>query len=162
LAATQSSRETGLIDVKASRAGLRQILQSTNQEDLVMAEPATQLPATAEEKAPQRSSPVENLRREVDRLLEDFDRSFLRAPFGRSLFNVEPFLQRGMSFGPAPAVDIVEKDNAYDITAELPGMTEKDIEVKLTNGSLRIRGEKQEEEEQKEKNYYVQASFRVL
>ena len=54
-----------------------------------------------------------------------------------------------------PAVDVVEKDNAYEVTAELPGMDEKDIEVKLANGGLTIKGEKQEEKEEKRKDYHV-------
>ncbi len=40
--------------------------------------------------------------------------------------------------------------------AELPGMDEKNIEVKLSNGSLTIRGEKQEDKEEKKKDYFVQ------
>ena len=43
---------------------------------------------------------------------------------------------------------------AYEITAELPGLDEKSIEVKLANGVLSIKGEKQEEKEEKEKDYY--------
>jgi HSP20 family protein len=54
------------------------------------------------------------------------------------------------------AVDIVEKDNAYEVTAELPGMDEKNIEVKLDNGGLTIKGEKQEEKEEKRKGYHLQ------
>jgi two-component system, LuxR family, response regulator FixJ len=38
-----------------------------------------------------------------------------------------------------PAVDITESDKAYEITAELPGMDEKNIEVKLANGGLTIK-----------------------
>ena len=53
-----------------------------------------------------------------------------------------------------PAVDVAETDQAYEITAELPGMEEKNIEVKLANGVLSIKGEKQEEKEEKDKNYY--------
>ena len=55
-----------------------------------------------------------------------------------------------------PAVDIAESEKAYEITAELPGMDEKNIEVKVTDGSLTIKGEKQEEKEEKEKDYYLQ------
>jgi HSP20 family protein len=53
-----------------------------------------------------------------------------------------------------PAVDVAETDKAYEITAELPGLEEKNIEVKLANGVLSIKGEKQEEKEEKEKDYY--------
>ncbi len=52
-------------------------------------------------------------------------------------------------------VDIIEGDKAYEVTAELPGMDEKDIEVKIADGGLTIKGEKQEQKEEKEKNYYL-------
>jgi HSP20 family protein len=55
-----------------------------------------------------------------------------------------------------PAVDVSETDKGYEIKAELPGMEEKNIEVKLADGVLTIKGEKQEEKETKEKDYYVQ------
>jgi HSP20 family protein len=126
-----------------------------------MAEAATKLLKTdnkqqADEKASlvQAWHPFESLRREVDRLFEDFDRGSWFAPFRRSIFDIEPVLGRRM---PAtPAVDIVEKENAYEVTAELPGMDEKNIEVKLENGGLTIRGEKQEAKEEKRKGYHLQ------
>lgn len=46
-----------------------------------------------------------------------------------------------------PAVDIAEKDKSYEITAELPGLDEKNVEVKVANGMLTIKGEKKEEKE---------------
>ena len=49
-----------------------------------------------------------------------------------------------------PAVDVAETDKAYEITAELPGLDEKNIEVKLANGVLSIKGEKREDKEEKE------------
>ncbi len=55
-----------------------------------------------------------------------------------------------------PAVDVTETDKAYEIAAELPGMDEKNIEVKLADGTLTIKGEKQEEKEEKKKDYYLQ------
>jgi HSP20 family protein len=99
--------------------------------------------------------PLETLRREMDRLFEDFDRDFWRFPFRRSVFDIEPFSRRELKWGAAPAVDVVEKENAYEITAELPGMDEKNIEVKLTDGGLTIKGKKQEEKEEKKKDYYL-------
>ena len=54
-----------------------------------------------------------------------------------------------------PAVDIAETDKAYEITAELPGMDEKNIEVKFADGVLTIRGEKKDEKEEKKKDYYL-------
>ncbi|MHC2582306.1 HSP20 family molecular chaperone IbpA [Bradyrhizobium diazoefficiens] len=54
-----------------------------------------------------------------------------------------------------PAVDVTESDKAYEITAELPGMDEKDIEVNVANDGLIIKGEKKFEREEKQKDYYV-------
>ena len=96
--------------------------------------------------------PFDSLRREVDRLFEDFDVGFWRSPFRRSLFDYVPFARYERA---APAVDIAEKDNAYEVTAELPGLDEKDIEVKLSNGGLVIKGEKKGEKEEKRKDYYL-------
>jgi len=126
-----------------------------------MAETASKVPVKTEGKAPEQASailpwrPFEALRREVDRLFEDFDRGFWTSPFRRSMFDIEPFWKREISFAATPAVDIVEKENAYEVTAELPGMDEKNIEVKLVNGGLTIKGEKQEEKEEKKKDYYL-------
>lgn len=118
-----------------------------------MTETSTKLPVHAEEKTAGKHAwrPVENLRREVDRLFEDFDRDFWRAPFRRSFHDIEPLLRRGLSWGATPAVDIVDKNDAYQVIAELPGMDEKNIEVKLVNGSLTIKGEKRDEKEEKKR-----------
>lgn len=119
-----------------------------------MAEP-TKLPVNTE-KAPAPSvpgwRPFENLRREIDRVFEDFNTGFWRAP---SLLENLPHLARARSFAVAPAVDIAEHENAYELTAELPGLDEKNVEVKIANGLLSIKGEKQEEKEEKKKDYYV-------
>jgi len=126
-----------------------------------MAEAASKVPVTVKKRPPERTTapepwrPFESLRREVDRLFEDFDRDFWRVPFRRSAFDIEPLWRGELAWGAAPAVDIVEKDKAYEITAELPGMDEKTIEVKLADGSLTIKGEKQEEKEEKKKDYYL-------
>jgi len=95
--------------------------------------------------------PLGSLRREFDRLFDDFDRGFLGFPFRRAVSEWEPRWLSDMS----PAVDIVEKGQAYEITAELPGLDENNIELKLSNGTLTIKGEKKEEIEQKKKNSYL-------
>lgn len=99
--------------------------------------------------------PFESLRREVDRLFDDFSGGIWRSPFGRSFFDVEPLRRAQATFGAVPAVDVTQTDKGYEITAELPGMEEKDIDVKLTNGVLTIRGEKRDEKEEKKNDYYV-------
>lgn len=125
-----------------------------------MAEPATKLPVKTEDKkteatAMQAWQPFDSLRREVNRLFENFDRDLWRSPFSRSVFDIAPHWRRELESATSPAVDIVEKDNAYEVTAELPGMDEKNIEVKLDNGGLTIKGEKQEEKEEKRKGYHL-------
>jgi HSP20 family protein len=65
----------------------------------------------------------------------------------------------------APAVDIAEKDKAYEITAELPGLDQNNIELKLANGTLMIKGEKKQETEKKKNSYMSErryGAFRAL
>ena len=119
---------------------------------------ATKLPVKTEERkltaAPTPWRPFENLRREVDRLFDDFDGGLWRSRLGRPLFDVQPFWPRE-TFAATPAVDVAETEKGYEITAELPGMDEKNIEVKFADGILTIKGEKHEEKEEKKKDYYL-------
>lgn len=60
----------------------------------------------------------------------------------------------------APKLDVSETANEVHITAELPGMTEKDIDVELTDDVLKIRGEKKDERETKDHQFHrVERSF---
>lgn len=122
-----------------------------------MAETVTKLPIKTEGQEPGSGEwrPLANLRHEIDRLFDDFGWGFARRPFGRTLFDVEPFWRGELSFDKAPAVDIAEKEKEYEITAELPGMDEKNIDVKFADGVLTIKGEKTEEKEEKKKDYYL-------
>ena len=126
-----------------------------------MAEATTKLPVKTESKgtvpssAPQIWRPFDTLRREVDRLFEDFGRGLWISPFHRSVFEIEPFWRRELTWNVAPAVDITESDKAYEITAELPGVDDKNVEVKLANGRMMIKGEKREEKEEKKKGFYL-------
>ena len=54
----------------------------------------------------------------------------------------------------SPRVDIAESDTAYEITAEVAGLDQQDIEVSIDNGILSLKGEKSAVQEQQEKNYY--------
>lgn len=121
-----------------------------------MPETATKLPIKQEDKAPQVRSqswlPFDNLRAEIDRLFDDFTPSFWRRSFEPTHVHRTPLLP---TWAIAPAVDLVEKEASYEITAELPGIEEKDIEVKVSNGNLTIRGEKQEAREEKDKEYVL-------
>lgn len=120
-----------------------------------MAEP-TKLPVKNETASSPALSPFASLRREIDRLFDSFDGGLWRSPFRGSAFNVAPFWGREPAWPTAPAVDFTDTEKAYEVTAELPGIDEKNIEVKVANGVLTIKGEKQEEKEEKKKNYYLQ------
>ncbi len=98
--------------------------------------------------------PFENLRREVDRLFDDFNMSPFRLPFRRPAFDIEPFWSPE-SWVAVPAVDFVEQENAFEVHADLPGLDEKNIEVKVANGVLTIKGQKTEDKEEKEKDFHL-------
>jgi HSP20 family protein len=87
-------------------------------------------------------NPFALLRREMDSLVDNFFRGF----------DMEPFGSRMGVF--SPRVDVTENDKEINISAELPGMDEKDIDVSLQNDMLTIKGEKSEEKEEKKKDYY--------
>lgn len=116
-----------------------------------MAQTENKVPAAKERSAaPSRGdmwSPFENLRREMDRLFDDFHPAFPR-------LSTRLGTAKG-AWDLAPAVDVAEKDGAYEITAELPGMDEKDIDVKVASGMLTIKGEKKEEKEEHKKDYHL-------
>src|SRR6185503_17197481 len=79
-----------------------------------------------------------------------------------ALIRWDPFREFGTfptRFGPAatgwnPSVDIFENDNDVVVKAELPGLAAKDIDVKLENNVLTIKGERHFEKETKEENYH--------
>jgi HSP20 family protein len=76
-----------------------------------------------------------SLRSEMDRLFD----SFFTGRFGAS-----PFLSIRFDTPlavPSPAVDITEEEGAFKVTAEVPGMTEKDIQVSVAGDTLTIKGE---------------------
>jgi len=53
-----------------------------------------------------------------------------------------------------PTVDIAETENGFEIRAELPGVSENDVNVSVTNNLLTIKGEKHQEAETDGKNYH--------
>lgn len=91
--------------------------------------------------------PFVSFRREMDRM---FDRFFDGLP-----------ASTGTAWqGIAPAVDIDETDKEMVITAELPGVSDKDVEVNLAGDVLTIKGEKKSEKEQKNgDSTYVERRF---
>jgi HSP20 family protein len=130
-----------------------------------MAEPASKLSVKSEgeaAKAPtgRRSlspwQPFESLRQEIDRLFDDVTRGFAGSPSYRRLAEFGPsWPWESASSVAAPAVDVAEKEKEYQVTAELPGMDESNVQVTLVDDVLTIRGEKQEEKEEKDKSYHL-------
>jgi HSP20 family protein len=97
-----------------------------------------------------------DLQSEMDRLFDRFSRGFPSLSMGRNLFDWEPFRTSGGAPGiTAPHVDVSETDKNYEISAELPGLHEKDIKVELKDDVLTLSGEKKEESEKEEKDYHV-------
>jgi HSP20 family protein len=86
--------------------------------------------------------------RDMDRIMEDF--------FGRRMrpWWPERWSRREVMELEAPAVDLFEDKNDIVVKVELPGMEKENVEVKLTDHMLTIKGEKKKEEEIKEENYY--------
>jgi HSP20 family protein len=82
-----------------------------------------------------------SLFREVEKTFDDFSR---RSPFAGIA-----------SDAISPKIDVAESKDAIEVTAELPGVEEKDIDITLAEGRLTIRGEKKAERDQKDKNWYV-------
>lgn len=84
---------------------------------------------------------------EMSRLFEDF---FNDLPWMATMPRTE---------GWVPAVDIFEKDGNLILRAELPGMNEKDIDVKLEGNILTLKGERKLDSEEKKHNYHRVESF---
>ena len=110
-----------------------------------MTEQQTNIPVTAGEQIPPATAwhPLESLRKEVDRLFEDFDWHLLRSPFRRPVFDFDAF--RRHTSGLSTTVDLIEQEKAYEVMAELPGLTPADVRVEVVGDSLRLAGEKRDE-----------------
>jgi HSP20 family protein len=91
-------------------------------------------------------SPLEAFRRDMERMFDAFGLSAL------SRFGLAPFEERWGAFH--PQVDVVESDKEIKVSAELPGLDEKDVEVSLYSNMLSIRGEKKEEREERSGSTY--------
>jgi len=88
----------------------------------------------------QELDPYRAMRREMENAFRTFDQN-LPAP--------------GIGAG-APAVSVAETNDAFEVTAELPGVDEKDINVSLDDNQLVISGEKKMESTKEEKNWHVE------
>jgi len=85
------------------------------------------------------------LHREMNRMFDDVFRGFDVAPFGLTSRTLD-----GLGW---PQIDIEETDKEVRITAELPGLDEKDVSLEIANGVLSISGEKKSESEDKARRF---------
>jgi HSP20 family protein len=91
-----------------------------------------------------------SFRGEMDWLFDRFG-----FPSLRRVFDIEPSWRSASSFSfSTPAIDMSEDDKPYKISAELPGIDPKDIDVSLSGDTLVLKGEKRQEKEEKDKNYH--------
>jgi len=69
-------------------------------------------------------------------------------------------VNRQLSVGEWPRVDIEENGNEYSIKADLPGMDKKDVSISIENGTLKIEGEKKtEQKREKDRYYHLERSY---
>jgi HSP20 family protein len=95
--------------------------------------------------------PFRSFRREMDSLFDEFSRGFAMP----SLWD-RPSRDRALM----PRLDVNETDKAYEISVELPGIDESDLDVSLADGVLTTRGEKRAESERKDGDrLHVERSF---
>ena len=87
-----------------------------------------------------------SLHGDMDRLFDHLTRDF----FETARFDFRPTL----GYANVPRVDVTETDTEFQVSAELPGMDEKDLDVSLHDGTLTIKGEKKMEKEDKQKEFY--------
>lgn len=91
--------------------------------------------------------PFDTMRREMDRLFDSFSQGGLFGGFPAMLSGGNGFL--------SPKVDVCETEKGLEVTAELPGIDEKNIEVNLDDGVLTLRAEHSDEKEEgDEKKHY--------
>jgi len=89
---------------------------------------------------PRRSVRTAPARLGFDRLFEDFFRDLDLAPEGVPAFSAR--------------LDVAETEKGVTVTADLPGLEEKDIELSLNENVLSLKGERKAETEEEGKNFY--------
>jgi len=112
--------------------------------------------------------PLLALREEVDRLFDSFQLTPFRS-WGGDWPRFPRLLERVGEFDAMPRTDVSETAKDYVIRAELPGMTEDDVDVAVSGDVLTVKGEKRTEREEKEADYHlrecsygaVRRSFRI-
>jgi HSP20 family protein len=96
----------------------------------------------------------QTLRTEMDRLFDRVGVGFGLTPMGR-MFDLATLPRWNVAMPAAPAMDITEDAAGYTMTAELPGMSEKDIEVAVRGDVLTLKGEKKLESERDDADVHL-------
>lgn len=89
-----------------------------------------------------------DLHQEVDRLFERVFKGWMPSLFER------PFFSRMTEGLFKPTLDLGATEKEYTISVELPGVDEKDVKLEVLDDTLTIRGEKRQEREESDRNYY--------
>lgn len=97
-------------------------------------------------------APLVTLRDEIDRLFDDFGSGFWRHPLARRMGPRPSF---GVDMPLSPVVEVIDCDGEYRVTAELPGLTAEDVDIRVTDGMLTIRGEKSEQTRDEKADYLL-------
>ena len=114
-----------------------------------MTKAAAEDKAVATKKPSEITSRAEDFEHWLDHLMEDVWRRPFPSLFGRDRWlPIRPLSIR------MPSLDVYEEKDVVVVKAELPGMKKEDVEVNLTGQNLTIKGEKKEDKEVKEDNYY--------
>lgn len=96
-------------------------------------------------------APLSQFHSEIDRLFND-----VFSGFGMpSLWAGVPAISKNLNEGfLRPQVDITSNEKSYEVTIEIPGVDEKDVKLELTDQTLIVKGEKKQEKEEKDKEFY--------
>lgn len=94
--------------------------------------------------------PIGQLQQEMDQLLDSFFKGFGYSPFRTGSLFTSSLTDELLK----PTLDIGATDKEYAISIEVPGVDQKDIKLDIVNNTMTISGEKKQEKEEKEKNYY--------
>ena len=91
-----------------------------------------------------------------ERLLAAFPFAHFPAPQGGLTNLLDQFFgdEQWMPAGFVPQTDLVETENAFEVSVDLPGLKPEDVQVELHEGALWISGKREEEKEEKGKSYH--------
>jgi HSP20 family protein len=97
-----------------------------------------------------------DMRRDMDRMFEEMSSDFGLFPHRWRFPKLKMPKFESIAWPTEPKVDVAENDKAITVTAELPGIEEKDVDVTVGDGYISISGEKKTETEKKQKGGYLQ------